>query len=84
MISAGVEGRGFVHDMLLVLQEESNIVTTGLFDERCPKHSLPSECLSSSPTLSRDFSNHKDLSKISVEKMNSLINIQAFWGREMM
>lgn len=61
-----------------------NIVMKRLSDERCPKHSLPSECLSASLTLSRDFSNHKDLSNRSVEKMNSLLNLQDFWGREMM
>lgn len=71
----------------VVLQEESNIITKGLFDERCPKHwvfSLPSEWLSTSPTLSRDFSNYKDLSKMSMENIKSLINLQDFWGRKMM
>lgn len=71
----------------VVLQEESNIVTKGLFDERCPKHwlfFLPSEWLSISPILSTVFSNHKDLSKRNMEYRKSLINMQDFWGREIM
>lgn len=59
----------------------------GLFDERCPEHqvfSLPSEWFSASPTLSRDFSNHKDLNKMSVENIKSLMSMQDFGGREVM